>query len=100
MTNSSARFSFLGLITTAVPYAEKSVAGARAPLVQALGDENKEVRYGASLALGWLGNEKAVKPLLKTLNDKDLLVRQTAKNALVSINRRVHVRRAYTKIKS
>lgn len=52
------------------------------PLMQALKDENRDVRRRAAWALGMIGDIRAVDPLTQALKDKDSLVRQTAKKAL------------------
>ena len=40
-------------------------------LIKALGDGNSDVRYAAAEALGKLGDNRAVKPLINALDDGD-----------------------------
>ena len=55
------------------------------PLVQALGDEDPNVRVRAAEALGRIGDERAVGPLTTALNDEDETARVFAKLGLKSI---------------
>ena len=52
------------------------------PLINALGDEDKSVRYAAAQGLGQLGDARAVEPLIKALRHGDLDVRRMAAGAL------------------
>jgi hypothetical protein len=56
------------------------------PLIEALMDRNRMVRLNATEALGKIGNERAVEPLIKTLEDDwDSVVRLFATEALGKI---------------
>jgi HEAT repeat protein len=55
------------------------------PLIKALGDPERTVRWGAALALGDIGDRLAVKPLTKALNDENEGVRMVVKEALEKI---------------
>ena len=55
------------------------------PLIQALKDEEGDVRLIAAGALGHIGDAKAVEPLTKALKDKKKKVREAAKEALEKI---------------
>ncbi len=48
----------------------------------ALKDKDKYVRYSAAEALGYIGDAKAIEPLIQILNDKDSDVRSYAAEAL------------------
>jgi len=52
------------------------------PLCRALKDPNKNLRTNAALALGRIGEARALKPLLATLTDSDADVRSAAAEAL------------------
>jgi HEAT repeat protein len=52
------------------------------PLIQALGDSDRDVRRAAAEALGKLGDPQAVPPLIKALGDSDWDVRRAAAEAL------------------
>ena len=58
--------------------------GAVEPLIEDLKDPNHNVRQGAALGLGALGNRRAVKPLVKLLKDPNPYVRA---NAIQSLGR-------------
>lgn len=51
-------------------------------LIQALNDENPLVRWAAAGALGELADTRALNPLKKALNDKDIKVKRKAAWAL------------------
>lgn len=53
------------------------------PLIQALKDEDDDVREAAADALGDIGDGRAVEPLTQALNDKDVC--EAAKYALEKI---------------
>ena len=55
------------------------------PLIDALKDNNPDVRWAAIRALGKLGDPSAVKPIIKALRDEDSGVRKTAAEALGKI---------------
>ncbi|MDI3484972.1 MAG: hypothetical protein PWQ50_192 [Methanolobus sp.] len=57
------------------------------PLVQALGDEDIEVRYYAAKSLGLKGDKRAIKALMKIMDneDEDVDVRGVSQNALMEI---------------
>lgn len=55
------------------------------PLIEVLNDKNKDVREGATRALGNIGDTKAVEPLIKALEEGDSFVRQQAAEALGKI---------------
>ncbi|MFW6172403.1 MAG: HEAT repeat domain-containing protein [Elusimicrobiota bacterium] len=55
------------------------------PLIEALKDEDKDVRREAAKALKKIGSKRAVEPLIKALKDDDKLVRCEAADALGSI---------------
>ena len=55
------------------------------PLINALGDENWEVRSSAAKALGKIGNDRAVEQLINLLRDKNENVRWHAVQALEAI---------------
>jgi len=57
------------------------------PLIKALGDKNEYTRYHAAIALGEIGDKRAVEPLIKALRDKDEVwdVRESAVYALGKI---------------
>ncbi|MDB9412051.1 HEAT repeat domain-containing protein [Microcystis aeruginosa CS-567/02] len=55
------------------------------PLIAALGDENRRVRYEVAWALGNIGSERAVEPLITALGDEDEDVRYRAAEALGKI---------------
>ena len=52
------------------------------PLIQALKDEFRYLRYGAADSLGKIGDERAVKPLINALKDKDSYIRLEVARAL------------------
>jgi len=58
--------------------ANKDVEG----LIKALKDEDKDVRWGAAAALGYIGDARALEPLTKALKDKNKDVQKVAKEAL------------------
>jgi len=55
------------------------------PLINALKDKNKHVRYAAAVALGDIQDSRAVEPLIDALKDKDGYVRSAAEHALNEI---------------
>ena len=57
------------------------------PLLAALKDRNKDVRYTVAVALGSLGNVQAVDPLTTALNDKASEVCTAAKEALEKLSK-------------
>jgi HEAT repeat protein len=50
--------------------------------IEALKDEDENVRYSAAKALRWIGDERAVEPLIEALKDEDENVRYSAAKAL------------------
>jgi HEAT repeat protein len=56
-----------------------------APLISALKNKDREIRYHASGALGQIGDPIAVTPLVKLWKDPDSGVRKSAANALTKI---------------
>jgi HEAT repeat protein len=48
------------------------------PLIQALKDKDKVIRFGAADALGRIGDARAVEPLIQALKDEDYTVRAWA----------------------
>jgi hypothetical protein len=54
-------------------------------LIQALGDENEYVRWGAAGALGELGDVRAVEPLNEALEDENSSVQERVTWALEKI---------------
>ena len=48
------------------------------PLIEALKDENSDVRERAAFALGELGDKRAYKYLVELLNDDNVKVREIA----------------------
>lgn len=54
-------------------------------LIQALKDEDDDVREAAAEALGRIGDVSAVEPLIQTLEDESILVQCEASDALVRI---------------
>ena len=52
------------------------------PLISALKDENSNLREGAAMALGQLGDTRAVTPLITLLKDEEMRVRMEAAWAL------------------
>ncbi len=54
-------------------------------LIVALKDENMNIRFRAVLALGDIGDERAVKPLINSLTDREAAVRYNATIALGNI---------------
>jgi len=67
--------------------AAKSAVSAliKAELIEALKDEDSEVREFAAWVLGEIGDPKAVEPLIEALQDEDSTVRWRAANALGEI---------------
>jgi HEAT repeat protein len=55
------------------------------PLIQALKDENPDIRASAANALGYIGDIRAVEPLILALNDDLREVRMNAAMALGKI---------------
>lgn len=55
------------------------------PVIQALKDENGDVRWAVATALGKMGDTRAVEPLTQALRDKDKDVQKAAKEALEKI---------------
>jgi HEAT repeat protein len=55
------------------------------PLIHALKDEDRYLRYGAADSLGKIGDERAIKPLITALKDKDSYIRLEAAGALDKI---------------
>lgn len=51
------------------------------PLIKALKDVNSEIRVKATSALGWIGDTRAVEPLIEALNDTTI-IRSSAAAAL------------------
>ncbi|UCE39890.1 MAG: HEAT repeat domain-containing protein [Candidatus Aminicenantes bacterium] len=56
------------------------------PLLEALKEDNKWIKFGAANVLGKIKSEKAVIPLIGLLNDQDRAVRDEAAVALARIN--------------
>jgi len=54
-------------------------------LIERLGDESRDVRRQAAMALAWCGGRKAVGPLLGALDDRDWFVRQAAHVSLTNL---------------
>ncbi|GAI51574.1 unnamed protein product [marine sediment metagenome] len=54
--------------------AEKDVEG----LIEALKHKDKDVRWGAAAALGYIGDARALEPLTEALEDEDEDVREIA----------------------
>ena len=69
------------MIKDALREAEERMKGA----IQALEDESEDVRKVAAMALGEIGDARAVEPLTKALKDKKRDVRKAAKEALKRI---------------
>jgi HEAT repeat protein len=61
--------------------ANKDVEG----LIEALKDEDSNVRWRVAYALGEIGDRRAVEPLIEALKDKDSDVRWQAAEALEKI---------------
>ena len=59
------------------------------PLIKALGDKNEYTRYHAAIALGEIGDKRAVEPLINILEDKDEDVRESTINALKMLGHEV-----------
>ncbi|MGZ8932518.1 MAG: HEAT repeat domain-containing protein, partial [Halobacteriota archaeon] len=55
------------------------------PLIKALGDQYSDVREAAALALGQLGDPRAMDPLNEALEDTDQRVQKAAAHALQGI---------------
>jgi len=55
------------------------------PLIQALEDEEWEIRYGAAQALMKLMDKRAIEPLTKAQKDPDIRVQRSAREALQKI---------------
>jgi HEAT repeat protein len=55
------------------------------PLIQALQDEDSFLRRVAAVAVGNIGDARAIEPLTRALEDEDSLVRQAAAEALEKI---------------
>jgi len=54
------------------------------PLIQALKDD-RSIGWGAAIALGKIGDARAVEPLIQTLKDKDQFIREQVARALGEI---------------
>ena len=54
-------------------------------LVEALNNRNKDIRKYSAQVLGYIGDEKAIQPLINTLKDGNKLVRREASTALTRI---------------
>ncbi|MEM2136193.1 MAG: HEAT repeat domain-containing protein [Candidatus Jordarchaeaceae archaeon] len=65
-------------------------------LIQALNDENPLVRWAAAGALGELADTRALNPLKKALNDKDIKVQRKAAWALRKMGQTHHKKPATT----
>jgi HEAT repeat protein len=55
------------------------------PLIHALKDDDRYLRFGAADSLGEIGDKRAVKPLIYALKDKDSYIRLEAARALDKI---------------
>jgi len=55
------------------------------PLIQAMHDEDDDVREAAAVVLGEIGDARAIEPLTQALEDEDYGVRRAAKEALEKI---------------
>lgn len=55
------------------------------PLINALSNDNWQIRRHAAESLGVIGNKNAVKPLIESLNDKNSEVQKTVAESLGSI---------------
>ena len=66
------------------------------PLIGALKDESRDVRLTAAWALGYIGDEEAVKPLVHAQKDEDPSVGEAAKEAL----RKIKVRKSWKGLES
>jgi len=51
-------------------------------LIDALNDEDKNIRQGAAKVLGLIGDEKAINPLITLMKDDNKWVRRAASGAL------------------
>lgn len=60
-------------------------SGAVEPLIQALGDEDRDVRRAAAQSLSKLGDPRSMSPLIHVLGDEDPNVRLAAAHALDSL---------------
>ena len=58
------------------------------PISEVLADKSLKRRYIAAWALGEIGNNNGIDPLLKALGDTDISVRQYATRSLIKFNRR------------
>ncbi|MDH5703799.1 MAG: HEAT repeat domain-containing protein, partial [Aigarchaeota archaeon] len=58
---------------------------AEEPLIRALKNESRDVRLTTAWALGYIGDEEAVKPLVHAQKDEDPSVREAATEALCKI---------------
>ena len=54
-------------------------------LIACLRDENLGIRTNAAMALGNIGDTRAVEPLIESLNDHDEVMRSRASSALEEI---------------
>ena len=66
----------------AVKFLERMSTSAVLPLIDALKDEDSDVRWAAASALGTIGDASAAEALIEALRDKDLEVRQKVTEAL------------------
>jgi len=71
--------------STVLSQGEEAVRTHVEDLVRRLTDDDSTMRYRAAVALGFLGEGRAVEPLVKALGDEDAAVRRRAADALAKI---------------
>ena len=55
------------------------------PLIEALGDRNKDIKIGATQVLNAIGDKRAIPALVKLLGDRNKLVRREASTTLTNM---------------
>lgn len=55
------------------------------PLIEALGQRNKDIKIGAAQVLSAIGDKRAIPALVETLGDRNKLVRREASTALTTM---------------
>ncbi|ADC46885.1 HEAT repeat-containing protein [Methanobrevibacter ruminantium M1] len=55
------------------------------PLIEALGQRNKDIKIGAAQVLAAIGDKRAIPALVATLGDRNKLVRREASTALTTM---------------
>ena len=79
------KIAWAALIMLLAVFAMPAVADDVDKWIQDLNDTSPSVREAAALALGQLGDTRAVEPLIQALKDEDSYVRSAAADALTKL---------------